>query len=266
MNRLVNLRTTKVQVFKNAEFGSVRTVERNGEPWFIGKDVATILGYERATKAIQDHVDAEDKDVVPIQDSIGRMQNSPVINESGLYSLILGSKLPSAKRFKHWVTSEVLPAIRRNGVYMTDDKAYDITHNPDSLADLLLKAGEQLKEKEIIIQEMHPKAVFADAVAVSDDGILVGALAKLLKQNGVDTGQKRLFEWLRANGYLIKDGRDKNIPTQKAMEMKLFKVKERTITNPDGSSRITRTCLVTGKGQQYFINKFLDNPVKGGQG
>lgn len=114
--------------------------------------------------------------------------------------------------------------------------------------------------------EMHPKAVFADAVAVSDDGILVGALAKLLKQNGVDTGQKRLFEWLRANGYLIKDGRDKNIPTQRAMEMKLFKVKERTITNPDGSSRITRTCLVTGKGQQYFINKFLDNPVKGGQG
>lgn len=114
--------------------------------------------------------------------------------------------------------------------------------------------------------EMHPKAVFADAVAVSDDGILVGALAKLLKQNGVDTGQKRLFEWLRANGYLIKDGRDKNIPTQRAMEMKLFKVKERTITNPDGSSRITRTCLVTGKGQQYFINKFLDTPVKGEQG
>lgn len=114
--------------------------------------------------------------------------------------------------------------------------------------------------------EMHPKAVFADAVAVSDDGILVGALAKLLKQNGVDTGQKRLFEWLRANGYLIKDGRDKNIPTQRAMEMKLFKVKERTITNPDGSSRITRTCLVTGKGQQYFINKFLDVPVKGEQG
>ena len=114
--------------------------------------------------------------------------------------------------------------------------------------------------------EMHPKAVFADAVAVSDDGILVGALAKLLKQNGVDTGQKRLFEWLRANGYLIKDGRDKNIPTQRAMEMKLFKVKERTITNPDGSSRITRTCLVTGKGQQYFINKFLDAPVKGEQG
>lgn len=264
MNRLVNLRTTKVQVFKNEEF-EVRTVERNGEPWFIGKDVASVLGYSNSRKALADHVDSEDKNTVTIRDGIVGNPNQTIINESGLYSLILGSKLPSAKRFKHWVTSEVLPAIRRNGVYMTDDKAYDITHNPDSLADLLLKAGEQLKEKEIIIQEMKPKAVFADAVAVSDDGILVGALAKLLKQNGVDTGQKRLFEWLRANGYLIKDGRDKNIPTQRAMEMKLFKVKERTITNPDGSSRITRTCLVTGKGQQYFINKFLDIPVKGEQ-
>lgn len=254
----------KVQVFKNVEFGSVRTVERNGEPWFVGKDVADILGYRNGSRDINRHVDEEDKGSTEMV-SPGGIQQMTIINESGLYSLILGSKLPSAKRFKHWVTSEVLPAIRRHGVYMTDDKAYDITHNPDSLADLLLKAGEQLKQKEIIIQEMHPKAVFADAVAVSDDGILVGALAKLLKQNGVDTGQKRLFEWLRANGYLIKDGRDKNIPTQRAMEMKLFKVKERTITNPDGSSRITRTCLVTGKGQQYFINRFLDIAAKGGQ-
>lgn len=253
----------KVQVFKNKEF-EVRAVEVDGEPWLVGKDVADTLGYTNTRKALADHVDIEDKGVTKC-DTLGGIQQMTIINESGLYSLILGSKLPSAKRFKHWVTSEVLPAIRNSGVYMTDKKAYDITHNPDSLADLLLKAGEQLKQKDIIIQEMHPKAVFADAVAVSDDGILVGAMAKLLKQNGVDTGQKRLFEWLRANGYLIKDGRDKNIPTQRAMEMKLFKVKERTITNPDGSSRITRTCLVTGKGQQYFINKFLDNPVKGEQ-
>lgn len=264
MNRLVNLRTTKVQVFKNEEF-EVRTVEVDGEPWLVGKDVAEALGYSNTRDALATHVADEDKNTVVISDGKRGNPNQTIINESGLYSLILGSKLPSAKRFKHWVTSEVLPTIRRNGVYMTDDKAYDITHNPDSLADLLLKAGEQLKQKDIIIQEMHPKAVFADAVAVSDDGILVGALAKLLKQNGVDTGQKRLFEWLRANGYLIKDGRDKNIPTQRAMEMKLFKVKERTITNPDGSSRITRTCLVTGKGQQYFINRFLDTAAKGGQ-
>lgn len=255
----------KVQVFKNAEFGSVRTLERNGEPWFIGKDVATILGYERPTKAIQDHVDEEDKDVIPIQDSIGRMQNSPIINESGLYSLILGSKLPSAKRFKHWVTSEVLPAIRRNGVYMTDDKAYDITHNPDSLADLLLKAGEQLKQKDIIIQEMKPKALFADAVTTSNTSILIGDLAKIIKQNGYDIGQKRLFEWMRSNGYLIKSGNSKNMPTQKSMDMKLFEVKESVIQNPDGSIRVTRTTKVSGTGQQYFINKFLDRETTGEQ-
>ena len=246
----------KMLVFKNEEF-EVRTVKRNGEPWFIGKDVATILGYERATKAIQDHVDEEDKDVVPIQDSIGRLQNSPIINESGLYSLILGSKLPSAKRFKHWVTSEVLPAIRQNGVYMTDDKAYDITHNPGSLSDLLLQAGEQLKQKEIIIQEMKPKALFADAVTTSHTSILVGDLAKIIKQNGYEIGQKRLFEWLRQNGYLIKSGSSKNMPTQKSMDLHLFEVKESTVQNPDGSVRVTKTPKCTGEGQVYFINKFL---------
>lgn len=243
-------------VFKNEEF-EVRTVKRNGEPWFIGKDVATILGYERATKAIQDHVDEEDKDVVPIQDSIGRLQNSPIINESGLYSLVLGSKLPSAKRFKRWITSEVLPAIRQNGVYMTDDKAYDITHNPGSLADLLLQAGEQLKQKEIIIQEMKPKALFADAVTTSHTSILVGDLAKIIKQNGYEIGQKRLFEWLRQNGYLIKSGSSKNMPTQKSMDLHLFEVKESTVQNPDGSVRVTKTPKCTGEGQVYFINKFL---------
>ena len=136
----------KVQVFKNEEFGSVRAIERNGEPWFIGKDMAEILGYTNTAKAIRDHVDDEDKLTERIVLS-GQNREAFLINESGLYSLILGSKLPSAKRFKHWVTSEVLPAIRQNGVYMTDDKAYDITHNPGSLADLLLQAGEQLKQK-----------------------------------------------------------------------------------------------------------------------
>ena len=191
----------KVQVFKNAEFGSVRAIERNGEPWFIGKDVANVLGYSNSRKAIADHVDSEDKDTVTIRDGIVGNPNQTIINESGLYSLILGSKLPSAKRFKHWVTSEVLPAIRQNGVYMTDDKAYDITHNPGSLADLLLQAGEQLKQKEIIIQEMKPKALFADAVTTSHTSILVGDLAKIIKQNGYEIGQKALIrmaetEWI----------------------------------------------------------------------
>lgn len=180
-----------------------------------------------------------------------------IINESGLYSLIMSSKLPSAKQFKHWVTSEVLPSIRKNGAYLTDKKAYDITHDPNSLADLLLQAGEQLKQKELVIQEMKPKALFADAVATSHSSILVGDLAKILRQNGVIIGQHRLFNWLRNTGYLIKSGASKNMPTQRAMEMGLFEVKESTVTNPDGTVRITRTTKVTGKGQQYFINKFL---------
>lgn len=246
----------KVQVFKNEEFGSVRAIERNGEPWFIGKDMAEILGYTNTAKAIRDHVDDEDKLTERIVLS-GQNRETFLINESGLYSLILGSKLPSAKRFKHWVTSEVLPAIRQNGVYMTDDKAYDITHNPGSLADLLLQAGEQLKQKEIIIQEMKPKALFADAVTTSHTSILVGDLAKIIKQNGYEIGQKRLFEWLRQNGYLIKSGSSKNMPTQKSMDLHLFEVKESTVQNPDGSVRVTRTPKCTGEGQVYFINKFL---------
>lgn len=255
----------KVQVFKNKEF-EVRTVEVDGEPLFVGKDVANVLGYSNPRDALSKHVDEDDKlDGVAIRDSIGREQKPVLINESGLYSLILGSKLPSAKRFKHWVTSEVLPAIRNNGVYMTDKKAYDITHNPDSLADLLLKAGEQLKQKDIIIQEMKPKALFADAVTTSNTSILIGDLAKIIKQNGYDIGQKRLFEWMRTNGYLIKSGNSKNMPTQKSMDMKLFEVKESVIQNPDGSIRVTRTTKVSGTGQQYFINKFLDAPVKGEQ-
>ena len=246
----------KVQVFKNEEFGSVRAIERNGEPWFIGKDMAEILGYTNTAKAIRDHVDDEDKLTERIVLS-GQNREAFLINESGLYSLILGSKLPSAKRIKHWVTSEVLPAIRQNGVYMTDDKAYDITHNPGSLADLLLQAGEQLKQKEIIIQEMKPKALFADAVTTSNTSILIGDLAKIIKQNGYEIGQKRLFEWLRQNGYLIKSGSSKNMPTQKSMDLHLFEVKESTVQNPDGSVRVTRTPKCTGEGQVYFINKFL---------
>ena len=245
----------KVQVFKNEEF-EVRTVEVDGDPWFVGKDVTNILGYQNGSRDINRHVSEEDKLSTQIEYA-GQRREVTVINESGLYSLILGSKLPSVKRFKHWVTSEVLPAIRQNGVYMTDDKAYDITHNPGSLADLLLQAGEQLKQKEIIIQEMKPKALFADAVTTSHTSILVGDLAKIIKQNGYEIGQKRLFEWLRQNGYLIKSGSSKNMPTQKSMDLHLFEVKESTVQNPDGSVRITKTPKCTGEGQVYFINKFL---------
>lgn len=236
----------------------VRTVTVGEEPYFVGKDVAEILGYKKPENAIANHVDDEDKTTTLIQGNGSNYKSKAVIiNESGLYSLILSSKLPSAKEFKRWVTSEVLPTIRKHGAYMTDQKAYDITHNSDSLADLLQQAANQLKQKDIQIAEMKPKALFADAVATSKSDILIGQLAKLLRQNGYQTGQNRLFRWMREHHYLCSKGIRYNQPTQRAMELGLFKVRERTVTNPDGSTRIPVTTKVTGKGQQYFINRFL---------
>lgn len=244
-----------LKIFENKEFGEIRTVIKDGEPWFVGKDVTKILGYERPTKAILDHVDGEDLDAVPIQDSIGRMQNTPVVNESGLYSLILSSKLPNAKKFKKWVTSEVLPSIRKNGGYIAGQETMS---DDELMARALQVAQNKILERDKQIETMKPKAIFADAVAASHTSILIGDLAKLISQNGVNIGQKRLFKWLRDNGYLIKrNGSDWNMPTQRSMEVKLFEVKESTINNPDGSIRINRTPKVTGKGQQYFVNKFL---------
>lgn len=192
------------------------------------------------------------------------MQNVTIINESGLYSLIFSSKLESAKRFKRWVTSEVLPAIRKHGLYATDNVIENILNNPDYIINVLT---EYKKEKEHNlalkqqVKENKPKVLFADSVAGSDNSILVGELAKLLKQNGVDVGQNRLFKWLRNNGYLIKkSGESYNLPTQKSMDLEILDIKKRVINNPDGSSKITRTPKVTGKGQQYFINKFLKEP------
>ena len=245
-------------IFNSNEFGEIRTVTIDGEPWFVGKDIAVALGYERATKAIQDHVEKEDKDVVPIQDSIGRMQNTPLINESGLYALIFGSKLESALRFKHWVTSEVLPAIRKTGSYQM--KA---PQGKELLALAVLEAQKTIEAQTAEIERMKPKEIFADAVAASHTSILIGDLAKLLRQNGVETGQRRLFDWLRENGYLIKrKGSDWNMPTQRSMEPGLFEVKESTVNNPDGSVRTNRTTKVTGKGQQYFINKFIGKSTR----
>lgn len=231
----------------------VRTVQLNNQPYWVLKDVCDVLELSNPTVVANR---LEDDEVTKF--NLGGLSGETnIITESGLYAVILRSDKPNAKEFRRWITSEVLPAIRKTGVYLTDEKAYDITHNPQSLADLLMQAGEQLKQKEIIIQEMRPKALFADAVATADTSILIGDLAKLIKQNGHDIGQKRLFEWLRNHDYLIKSGNSKNMPTQKSMELKLFEVKERTINNPDGSVRITKTTKVTGHGQQYFINKFL---------
>lgn len=248
-----------LQLF-NFNGNQVRTVLIDNGPYFVGKDVAKILGYANTRDALSKHVDTEDKNSVVIRDGNKGNPNQVVINESGLYSLILSSKLPAAKEFKRWVTKEVLPTIRKNGAYLTDQKAYDITHDKDSLADLLLQAGEQLKQKDLQIMEMKPKALFADSVATSHTTILVGDLAKILKQNGIEMGQKRLFNWLRDNKYLIsRKGADYNSPTQKSMELGLFEIKESTHINGDGVTVTTKTPKVTGKGQQYFINKFLQD-------
>lgn len=248
-------------VFTNNDFGEIRTCTIAGEPWFVGKDVAEILGYGNTRDALAAHVDEEDKAVIQ-KSEIATLEipnrGLTVINESGLYSLILSSKLPTAKKFKRWVTSEVLPAIRKHGAYMTDEKAWDITHNADSLADLLQQAAEQLREKDIEIERMRPKEIFSDAITASNTSILVGDLAKILKGNGVDIGQKRLFNWMRENGYLIKGQRsDRNMPTQRSMGMGLFEIKESSYISGDGVNHITKTPKVTGKGQKYFINKFL---------
>ena len=235
----------------------IRALTIEGEPYFVGKDVAEVLGYSNSRKAIADHVDSEDKGVTKCY-TLGGTQQTTIINESGLYSLILSSKLPDAKKFKRWVTSEVLPTIRKHGAYMTDAKAAAIVTDKGSLADLLQQAAEQLKRKDIQIEQMKPKALFADAVSTSDTPILVGELAKILHQNGVSMGQNRMFRWLRDNGYLIsKKGTSYNMPTQRAMELGLFKIKENAITHSDGHVTITKTPKVTGKGQVYFVNKFV---------
>lgn len=244
----------ELQVFKNQEFGSVRTLVINNEPWFIGKDVADVLGYKNQRDAISKHVDSEDKNTVAIHDGITRGNpNQTIINESGLYALIFGSKLESAQKFKRWVTSEVLPALRKTGQYQVKELS-----GSELMAKALIEAQSVLAAKDKQIEEMKPKALFADAVATSHTSILVGELAKILKQNGIDMGQKRLFAWLREKGYLIKrQGTDYNMPTQKAMELGLFEIKEGSYVNGSGVNITTKTPKVTGKGQQYFINKFL---------
>ena len=244
-----------LQQFTNQQFGDIRALSIDGEPWFVGKDVALSLGYSNTKDALARHVDPEDKGGSQITTPSG-IQTMTIINESGLYSLVLSSKLPSAKAFKRWITHDVIPTIRKTGGYVSDADKFVDAYFPElneaqkSVLGIMLdesrRMGQQLKEQA-------PKVLFADAVTASHTSILIGELAKLIKQNGVEIGQNRLFKWLRENGFLMRD----NMPTQYAMERGLFVVTERTINNPDGSVRITRTTKVTGKGQTYFINRFL---------
>lgn len=244
----------ELQIFENSEFGSVRMVDVDGKIYFVANDVAKALGYSVPKDAVTRHCKGALKQRYLTD---GGEQEMKVIPEGDIYRLVIKSQLPEAERFERWIFDEVLPSIRKHGMYAEDE----LLENPDLLISVAQKLKEEREKNKALKAEndrMRPKEIFADAVSVSDTVILIGELAKMLKQNGVNTGQNRLFGWMRESGYLIRrNGVDYNMPTQRAMELGLFEIKERTINNPDGSVRITKTVLVTGKGQQYFINKFL---------
>ena len=258
-----------IKVFNSPEFGEVRTIEINGEAWFIGREIAELLGYSNTRDALARHVDAEDKNTVVIPDGNKGNPNQTIINESGLYSLILSSKLPTAKQFKHWITSEVIPAIRRHGIYATPETIEKIINDPNFLITVLTELQKEQTKNKILtakIAEDKPLTEFAEAVGRSKNAILIGDLARLLNQNGVNTGQNRLFAWLRKNNYLIsRKGLSHNMPEQWAMKSGLFIVRESVVRFSDGTEHTRRTPMVTGKGQIYFINLFCGSDENGGE-
>lgn len=248
-----------LKIFTNEEFGEIRTSLVNSEPMFCLSDICKSLGLSQPSK-VKERLNEKGVRTIPTLTSGGE-QNLLYINEPNLYKAIFQSRKESAERFTEWVTSEVLPSIRKNGGYiagqetLSDDellsKALLVAHNKIAERDKIIE------QKQARIEQMKPKAIFADAVATSRTSILIGDLAKLICQNGCQIGQKRLFEWLRNNGYLCKSGSSRNMPMQRYVEQGLFEVKESNVQNPDGSVRITRTTKITGKGQLYFVNKFL---------
>lgn len=247
----------QLQIFN---FGSneVRVLEIKNEPWFVAKDVCDVLEIGNPSQALS-RLDDDEKNTIILNEGIGNPQKS-IVNEPGLYTLILGSRKPEAKQFKRWVTHEVIPSIRKHGAYMTPDVIEKVLLNPDTIIQIATQLKEEQtkrREAEQIIEEQKPKVLFADSVSASNTSILIRELAKLISQNGVPIGEKRLFEWLRSNGYLIKKpGSDYNTPTQRSMELGLFEIKQSTINRSNGI-QIMKTPKVTGRGQLYFINKFL---------
>ena len=248
----------EITVFTNDQFGQIRTINQDGEPWFVAADVCRVLELSNPSVAI-DRLDEDER----AKFNLGRQGEGYAVNEPGLYSLVLGSRKPEAKAFKRWITHEVIPTIRKHGMYATEETAERILNNPD----FLIRTLETLKEErarrvqaEEKIALDAPKVLFADCVSQADTDILVGELAKLLKQNGMDIGQNRLYERLRSEGYIM---RNSTIPTQRAMEMGLFRVIERSIMQPNGTTRITQTTKVTGKGQQYFVNRYIGKGLGG---
>lgn len=258
----------QLKVFENPAFGKIRTVTVKNEPWFVLKDVCSVFG-EQNYRRVSSRLEEDEKGVSQIN-TPGGSQNMTVVNEAGLYSTLFAMQPEKARgvsneyvaqrqeqlrKFKRWVTSEVLPAIRKNGGYIAGQEQMT---DQEILAKALLVAQRTIESKNQVIEQMEPKALFADAVTASGNTILIGELAKIIRQNGVDMGEKRLFAWLRDNGYLIRrNGSDYNMPTQKSMELGLMRVKETVISHSDGHTTVNKTPKITGKGQQYFINKFI---------
>ena len=252
----------EIKVFENEQFGQIRTINQNGEPWFAATDVCHALDVGNPSQAIS-RLDDDEKCATLISNegaASGKSQMS-FVSESGLYSLVLGSRKPEARAFKRWITHEVIPSIRKHGMYATPGTVEQILNDPDTMIRILQEMKEE-RSRRIQAEEKialdAPKVLFADCVSQADTDILVGELAKLLKQNGMDIGQNRLYDRLRNEGYIMKNS---TIPTQRAMELGLFRVIERSIMQPNGTTRITQTTKVTGKGQQYFVNRYIGGGI-----
>ena len=255
----------RLELFKNNNFGEVRVVKIDEKTYFIGNDIAKALGYTYPKDAVTRHCRGAILHRLP--DNQGFIQDTKIIPEGDVYRLIANSQLPTAEKFEQWVFDEVLPSIRKHGMYATPDTVEKILSDPDAAIKILEAIKEErqkriiaentVTEQQKVIETQTPKALFADAVAASERSVLISELAKILKQNGVEIGQNRLFEWMRKNGYLCNKGDYYNQPTQRAMEMKLFELKKSSVIKPDGSILTTTTTKVTGRGQIYFINKFL---------
>ncbi len=230
----------------------VRTLTIDGEAWFVGKDVCSVLGYQNPSKALQDHVDAEDKLNNETLSSLGQ-RGGWIINESGVYGLIFSSKLPDAKSFKRWGTTEVLPQIRVSGSYQKKELTGE-----ELMAKAFIEAKSIMERQSKEIEEMKPKALFADTVAASESSVLVSVVAKALKQKGYDIGQNRMFEWLHKNKYLCSRGLNRNVPTQRSLDLGVMEFKARVIGNPNGTAKEVITPMITGKGQVYFVNKYIE--------
>lgn len=253
--------SSEIQVFDNDRFGSVRALSVDGEPWFVATDVAKALGYRMASDMTR--VLFDDEKGTQIVRTPGGEQELSAITEAGFYHAVMQRRSACVKNetaranveaFQRWVTHEVLPAVRRDGAYVYSNGTED---DATLMARALLAAQRTIERNQRELEELRPKALFADAVAASDGTCLIGELAKMMRQNGVNIGQNRLFEWMRENGYLGKSGSNRNVPTQRAMEMGLFRIKETAVTHSDGHVTINRTAKVMPKGQIYFMNKFL---------